>query len=211
MNEEEKQLRFLDAQEHPEKYTDEQLDQILQDGEDLAELKRAFMSEKLEHEDIDTEAAWEEFEKSHISKSTHSWLKIAVSFMGIIFITSAVYATAISFGIVSNPFSSDETHVTVIERDSCKSIHAITKKDSLTNSSQTEPRVIYFDNKELSVILTEMAKYYKVDVTFMNNETKSIRLCFDWDQKKTLADNLYILNSFQKININLKGNQLTVE
>lgn len=53
---EEKCRRFLDAQEHPEKYTDEQLDAIIHDNADIVNLKRAFMQERAERETINTVA-----------------------------------------------------------------------------------------------------------------------------------------------------------
>lgn len=56
-----------------------------------------------------------------------------------------------------------------------------------------------------------MAEYYHVEVTYANEEAKSIRLLFEWDQKKSLDDNLVLLNSFQQININREGNKLTVD
>lgn len=54
-SDEEKIKRLLDAQEHPEHYTDEELCEIIRDARPLAQLKRALAKERAEDEDIDVE------------------------------------------------------------------------------------------------------------------------------------------------------------
>ena len=56
-----------------------------------------------------------------------------------------------------------------------------------------------------------MAKYYGVEVNFANETAKHIRLHFEWDQAKSLDDNIQVLNSFQQITITRDGNKIVVE
>lgn len=65
---EEKIKRFLDAQEHPEHYTDEELKEIIDEGQPLAQLKRALTEERTENEDIDVDSAWRAFCQAHDAK-----------------------------------------------------------------------------------------------------------------------------------------------
>lgn len=59
----ERLIRFLDAQEHPERYTEEQLNDLMREGKDLALLKRAMMEERARHADLDVEAEWQAFNR----------------------------------------------------------------------------------------------------------------------------------------------------
>ena len=68
-SDEEKIKRLLDAQEHPEHYTDEELREIIHDARPLALLKRALTEERTEDEDIDVEKAWKVFSLSHPDSS----------------------------------------------------------------------------------------------------------------------------------------------
>ena len=60
-SDEEKIKRFLDAQEHPEHYTDEELQEIINEAQPIAQLKRALTEERAENEDIDVDSAWQAF------------------------------------------------------------------------------------------------------------------------------------------------------
>ncbi len=68
-SDEEKIKRLLDAQEHPEHYTDEELCEIIHDAQPLAQLKRALAKERAEDEDINVEKAWKAFSLSHPDSS----------------------------------------------------------------------------------------------------------------------------------------------
>ncbi len=64
-----KRAMFLDMQEHPEKYTDEQITALLADedikafAETLAISKRAMMRQ--EADPVDVDAAWQQFAEAH--------------------------------------------------------------------------------------------------------------------------------------------------
>ncbi len=64
-SDEEKIKRLLDAQEHPEHYTDEELQAIIRDAHPLAQLKRALAEERAEEKDINVDKAWKAFSQSH--------------------------------------------------------------------------------------------------------------------------------------------------
>lgn len=201
---EEKCQRFLDAQEHPEKYTDEQLDAIIHDNADIVNLKRAFMQERADHETIDTDI-----------QPRHQWIKIVAAFAGGIVITSVAFAAIVGLGIVSSPLArNDESAIAVVAKDTINNVHAATTAngDSTTQKPKAVERTVKFDNVPLSKILNDMAAYYNVEVSFNDNSNAhDIRLCFEWDRLKSLTDNIALLNSFQQINIVQEGKRLVVE
>lgn len=220
--------RFLDAQEHPEKYTEEELKDILQDGEGLAELKRALMEEKTSKAEIDVDAEWETFCKEHGSHEnmeygsrtvadshkshTLQWYKIAAMFIGFVLLAGITYAAMVNLGFVSKPFNEDE----VVAKDSVtaptitKQVENKTTTGSTKQAKATEPTTKVFNNETLANILDEMGKYYGVSVVFANESSKSIRLYFEWNQSKSLDENIKVLNSFQQIEITHKGSVVTV-
>ncbi len=210
--------RILDAQEHPEHYTDEQLEEILAEADNLALLKRAMEMEDTNCENIDVEAEWAAFEAKHPEEKTigkpisnHIRMKVAASTIGIIFIAGAAFAAAVGLGIISNPFS------TKIEPK--QEMIALVKTDTIAEKNDTivsmpvkqEAKTQIFDNVKLEKIIAEISRYYHVEATFANEEAKHIRLYFEWDQAKSLDENIDILNSFQKITITRDNNKLTID
>ena len=69
MSKEEKRMMFFDMQEHPEKYTDEQVERLLADEEVkefFHELAMARMAgKKAIPKEVDVDGAWKEFVQAH--------------------------------------------------------------------------------------------------------------------------------------------------
>ena len=70
MSKEEKRMMLFDMQEHPEKYTDEQVERLLDDEEVkefFHELAMARMAgKKANPKDVDVDEAWKEFVQAHL-------------------------------------------------------------------------------------------------------------------------------------------------
>lgn len=218
MSDEEKNLRFLEAQEHPERFSDEHLCGILPDGKDLADLKRALVTERAATADLDTDAEWKKFSGEHKGKSTGGrWIRIAAMFIGFVFIAGVAFAAMTGLGIIRNPFaksgaaSADTTKVAP-KKIATKSIKV--NSDTMARQPKAEPAkpvIRVFDNAPLAEIMQEIVKYYDVEVVFANKDSKTMRLYFEWNQAKSLDENIAILNSFNQIAITRQGNTITVE
>lgn len=214
MTEEERIKRMLDAQEHPERCTDEELAAALADAEDLVRLKRACLAEEARQADADVETAWQAFSKAHPARPAGSrrW-QIAASLTGILMATTVALAAAIGLGWVSNPFrpSVPQMESTLQHKAHQASSTTVSPADTTRQAPTHEAAMRIYDNVTLSALLREMADYYRVDITYRREETKHIRLYYEWNRQQTLDQNIELLNSFQKINISRTGNQLTVE
>ena len=105
MSKEEKRMMLFDMQEHPEKYTDEQVERLLADEEAqefLRDLAMARMAgKKATPKKVDVDKAWKEFSEKHnkaksISNGTntsyHNRMQIAASIIGIIFLSGVALA-----------------------------------------------------------------------------------------------------------------------
>lgn len=220
-SDEEKIKRLLDAQEHPEHYTDEELREIIHDAQPLALLKRALAKERAEDEDIDVEKAWKAFSQSH-PESSHPlsrhriprWLRVAAVFLGCVFLAGVAFAAMTRLGWIRSPFVAEKSEVvqhapvTAALRDITATADSIAPKQE---TKKPAPVVKVFDNTTLSDILSAMGQYYGLKVVYSTATAKAIRLHFEWDQAKSVDANIAILNGFQQISITRNGDTLNVE
>lgn len=220
-SDEEKIKRLLDAQEHPEHYTDEELCEIIRDARPLAQLKRALAKERAEDEDIDVEKAWKAFSQSH-PESSHPlsrhriprWLRVAAVFLGCVFLAGVAFAAMTRLGWIRSPFVAEKSEVvqhapvTAALRDITATADSLAPKQE---KKKPAPVVKVFDNTTLSDILSAMGQYYGLKVVYSTATAKAIRLHFEWDQAKSIDANIAILNGFQQIAITRNGDTLNVE
>lgn len=226
MNKDEKRLMLFDMQEHPEKYTDEQMERLLADEEAqefLRDLAMARMAgRKATPKKVDVDKAWKEFSEKHnkaksISNGANTpyrnRMQIAASIIGIIFLSGVALAAvqngwlkfAVSDKVADNKTTTEQT---VKQKPSADdSLKAVTAepKDSL------DMKPVVFDNAELATILTQMTDFYHVKVRYDNAETQHVRLFFNWNKTKTLEQNLEILNAFDRIQIEYAEGVLVVK
>ena len=203
MNKDEKRLMLFDMQEHPEKYTDEQMEHLLADEgvkEFLRDLAMARMAgKKATPKKVDVDKAWKEFSNG----SYRNRMKIAASIVGIIFLSGVALAA------VQNGWLNFSTSDKVVDNKAMA--EQIVPSNTLANDSlkamTVEPtdsldmKPVVFDNAELGTILMQMADFYHVKVEYMNANTQHVRLFFNWNKTKTLEQNLELLNAFDRIQI----------
>lgn len=213
MNKDEKRLMLFDMQEHPERYTDEQIERLLADEEmkdflrDLAMARMA--GKKATPKKVDVDKAWKEFANG----SYRNRMKIAASVVGIIFLSG------VAFAAVQNGWFKFST--------SDKAVEDKTATEQIVNSKQlandslkaitTEPKdsldmkPVVFDDAELGTVLMQMADFYHVKVEYVNADTQHVRLFFNWNKTKTLEQNLELLNAFDRIQIEYVEGTLMVK
>ena len=213
MNKDEKRLMLFDMQEHPEKYTDEQIEHLLADEEvkeflrDLAMARMA--GKKATPKKVDVDKAWKEFSND----SYRNRMKIAASIVGIIFLSGVALAA------VQNGWLNFSTLDKVVDNKAMA--EQIVPSNTLANDSlkamTVEPtdsldmKPVVFDNAELGTILMQMADFYHVKVEYMNANTQHVRLFFNWNKTKTLEQNMELLNAFDRIQIEYADGTLIVK
>lgn len=213
MNKNEKRLMLFDMQEHPEKYTDEQMEHLLADEEvkeflrDLAMARMA--GKKATPKKVDVDKAWKEFANG----SYRNRMKIAASIVGIIFLSGVALAA------VQNGWLNFSTSDKVVDNKAMA--EQIVPSNTLANDSlkamTVEPtdsldmKPVVFDNAELGTILMQMADFYHVKVEYMNANTQHVRLFFNWNKTKTLEQNMELLNAFNRIQIEYADGTLIVK
>ena len=203
---EEKRMQFLDMQEHPEKYTDEQIEALLADenirafAQELAMTKRAMM--RNEAGEVDIEEEWEHFSAQHPVPRQRSRMKIAASIAGVIFASGLAFAATVQLGIL--PFFGNKQPVNPQPQ-----IQQTTVADSLKQVREQRKAVI--DNVSLKTIIETMAQYYHAEVKVLNPGAAHVRLFFKWDKQASLQQNIELLNAFDRVNLTYSDNTLTIE
>lgn len=213
MNKDEKRLMLFDMQEHPDKYTDEQIEHLLTDEEvkeflrDLAMARMA--GKKATPKKVDVDKAWKEFANG----SYRNRMKIAASIVGIIFLSGVALAAvqngwlnfSTSDKVVDNKVMTEQiVPSNTLANDSLKAM-TVEPTDSL------DMKPVVFDNAELGTILMQMADFYQVKVEYMNTNTQHVRLFFNWNKTKTLEQNMELLNAFDRIQIEYADGTLIVK
>ena len=211
--------KILDIIDHQEKYSDEEIREILQD-EECRKLYQTMMEVDSALESpspiINVDEEWEKFSQEHQlqEKATHpitSWRKLAASIASFVLISGIAFAaihTYIKRSQEPTQVTAD-THPEVIKSDSTKQIAA---KDSLTHPKPEKPAIHKtFENVAFEQMISEIASYYDLQVKFENNEDKTLRLYYEWNSHSNIENIVKELNQFENVNIELQQNELIVK
>lgn len=220
--------KILDIIDHQEKYSDEEIREILQD-EECRKLYQTMMEVDSALESpspiINVDEEWEKFSQEHqlqeeatqnaaqeaASHPITSWRKLAASIAGFVLISGIAFAaihTYIKRSQEPTQVTAD-THPEVIKSDSAKQVAA---KDSLAHPKPEKPAIHKtFENVAFEQMISEIASYYDLQVKFENNEDKTLRLYYEWDSHLSIENIVKELNQFENVNIELQQNELIVK
>ena len=210
--------KILDIIDHQEKYSDEEIREILQDEEcrklyqTMVEVDSALESPS---PIINVDEEWEKFSQEHqlqeVSHPITSWRKLAASIAGFVLISCIAFAAIHTYIKRSQePIQiTADTHPEVIKSDSAKQVAA---KDSLTHPKPEKPAIHKtFENVAFEQMISEIASYYDLQVKFENNEDKTLRLYYEWNSHSSIENIVKELNQFENVNIELQQNELIVK
>ena len=233
MEHEERIRILLSMQEHPERYSDKQIQQMLDDDSELAELleqlaltKQAFVKQEADEEVVPVDEEWRKFRASHaeeldtIVRDNESGAKTAfiryltgiipskfvASFVGVLVTASLAFAAIhmVRMASINRQAVQTEQHVSSHPND-------ILPTDTLKSDTVTTAQSIVFDNVPLEKMLAQIATQYQKGVEFNNDEARQLRFYFVWKPNEGLEVTLHRLNLFESITIELKDNMIVVE
>ena len=204
--------QLLEMLDNPEAYTEQEIQDIINRDEDtretyrmMAEAKRSSRQHQA-NKPIDVDAAWQKFNQK-IQPQQHSfgWMKIAASFIGVLLVSGIAFA---AIQIVR--YTQQHTPKTEEVINTPKSANVI-PADTLTTDTIATPQPIIYDNIPLEKMLPEIAAHYDAKVTFVNDEARQLRFHFMWHPQKGIEKVVSDLNQFERLNITLNDNQITVK
>lgn len=211
--------RLLDAIEHPESYTQSDIEAMLQDPEvkEVFDLLDKTKSSLKPIPAPDIEAEWKKFEEGIRASGNHkyNWFKglfsrnaaasiaIAIaSFTGV----AAIVGVGISHINNSREATAMETEV-VLESVKIPDQSDTTKLAEVNQA----PENIVFDDEPLETIMEKIAAYYGYKVVFNENASKSLRLYFRWNQALPIEEIVESLNNFEQITITMSDKTIKID
>jgi gamma-glutamylcyclotransferase (GGCT)/AIG2-like uncharacterized protein YtfP len=205
---------LLDMQEHPEQYSEQALKKMLEEPEvcELMEatalLKQAMIWEDSRKNAVNVDTEWQRFAGLHItnSKPRRGWLKIAAVFLGVLFVSGITFA-AIHFVRMVN----SQKHQTVQTEQPASYKPPTTMPADTVKTDTIAPKIIRYDEATLQKILTDMGDYYRLHVELRNEEAKTLRLFFLWNQRQEASIVLEQLNMFERIHLVLNDSTIIAE
>jgi len=199
--------RLLDAQDHPETFTEEELQAMLKENdlresaELMARLKQAYIGK--ETEDIDVDAEWQRFASQKPKRRSWSWMQIAAAFIGLLMLSGIAYAAV---QIVSNIESKPKVAITNRKPDVKK-----VKKTYGIEAAPTKQEAIIYNNVELQQIMQYIAYGYNVKVEFKNKAARTLRFYLQWEADDTLQEIIDKINHFEKVHLTLHKETIIIE
>lgn len=191
--------QLLRMTEHPQDYTDEELQQMMSDPDMRAYYELMVCAEAgfaMKRNETTKETT-----RSKIIPLHTRLFKVAAIFIGILMLSGIAYA-AYHFA-----FAGDSKSPTQEVR-----IANSNQRENTHQQEQSSSEVVRtFQNAELQQILKELSDYYHVDVEYRNEQVRHIRLYTKWDTTAPLKQMIERLNSFEKVNVRLNDNQIIAE
>ena len=203
---------LLDMQEHPEQFSEQALQTMLDDPEvrelmeATAQLKQAMMSDENNVNNVDAE--WQRFAQTHLTeqKPERSWLKIAATFIGILMMSGIAFAAIHIIHHVSNAGGEPQKP---IRETTIANPHQL-PADTLKTDS-IPPKVVRYDEATLEKILTDMADYYGLSLIWKSEDAKTLRLFYIWNKQQSAVEAIRSMNSFERIRLELSDSILTAD
>lgn len=190
--------RIIDMTEHPERYTEDELRQLLIDDDEgnriyktISELNVAFNMDS-------------GMRLSQKTKKYHFINKAAAAIIAICLISGITYAAV---ALIQRPSTPAKVETTAPSNPSSPAAQV---PDVPASSTQT-PIVKTYEDTPLSTIVADIARTFSKQQAYRSDKAQSLRLYFRLDTRRGLEKNIEELNTFENINIEIKGDTLVVD
>lgn len=213
--------RLLDALEHPEKYSDADVEQLLANPEarEVYDMLRKTADASAPVPEINLDEEWRRFEAKQPKRRPliFRWLSFVASRNAAAVVTALVGALAVVAATigVTHYFNANkemaQTEQTEPLKQTAIADSTVAPTDTIPSETTPLPQIILFNGEDLERILADMAGYYGVTVKFNQDAAKSLLLYFEWDRSLPLNEVVEQLNNFEQIDITLTDKVLTVK
>ncbi|MBR0049478.1 MAG: DUF4974 domain-containing protein [Prevotella sp.] len=179
---------FLKMEEHPENYSEEELEAMMDYLDRMA----------------DADVAWQEFCCQHNAvaplssplggKRRHRRLQIAAVFAGVVLLSGIAFAAwQLSNEEVPNSPLRGETQSTPYR------------------PVETQDSIVRFDNIRLDSVLTIVAQHYGKRVDCRNEAVRSLHFHVEWNQAAPLSNFITLINNFEGVSLREEQDTIIAE
>lgn len=222
MSTEDYSKKIWDMLDNPQAYSEEEILALLHDNEkareayrQIVEVKRSFRQVHAADKSIDVDKAWERFAAEHLVEVKRhrslytSWFtgarKYAAIGVAVLMMSVLSYAAIVQIR-TRNEIRKEQSAVTERKPATVRKTEAPV---DAVDTVQVQPRT--FDNVPLEKMLPEIAEHYGMDVRFLSEEAKKLRLFFTWNPQESIDKVIDKLNQFERLNVKRDGRNIIVE
>lgn len=211
--------RLLEAIEHPERFSDDELAALLKEPEmrELYDLMSKTSDAVAETPVYDLDKEWDAFVDKHYESTSKSFIlkffnrhAAAVIALGIV-ASLAVVAATVGIRYASKHSEPTPAEATAIASPEIIKTEVVKVADSSASAENKVVEVVTFKDESFESLINVICEYYGANSTFVNPSVKNLYLYYKWDQSLPLAEVVDELNNFEQINISLTDNMLTIE
>lgn len=212
---------LLDALEHPENYSDAEVEQILADPEvrEVYDMLRKTADASAPVSEINLDEEWRRFEAKQLKRgpillrwqsfmASRNAAAVVIALVGTLALVGATIGVTHYF--ISNKEMA-QTEQTELQKQTAITHSNVASTDTIPDETTPLPETIVFKGENLERILADIAGYYGATVKFDQDAAKSLQLYFEWDQSLPLDKIAEQLNNFEQIDITLTDKVLTVK
>ncbi|MBR2154934.1 MAG: hypothetical protein IJ901_10045 [Bacteroidaceae bacterium] len=194
--------KLFDMLDNPAAYSEQEIYDIINCDEETRETYHLMVEAKRSsrwtqpQQPGDVDAAWQRFEKKHYPQRRllHRWMRIAASFIGILFISGIAFAVLYHMqghSVVSQVPQTEETSTEI--------------------ASQEVTAPVRFDDVRLDSILSVVSAHYGKTTHFCNDEAKAMKFIMTWLPDSSLTRFIDGLNMFDGLQLTLLRDTIFVE
>ena len=208
-DQEDKLFRVLDATEHPERYTDEELEELLRDEECAAYYRlmcdaASAYAEKPEESDAAIDAEWQRIVSRQEHHRTVPLIPLALRKVAAVVI-AVIVLSAVSYAAVRLIQGRQQP-----ESESVAAVQEVTEQSSAL-PSEAEDSIHVFQNAEIQEILSTVSAYYQLQTEYRSEDARRVRLYIKWNKMECVDSLLQRLNHFDKVRLTLSNDRIIVE
>ena len=200
--------RIIDMTEHPERYTEDELRQMLIDDDEGSRIYKT-ISEINVAFDMEKDALMSSSSKSAGMKILHRIKQIYISkaaaaVIAICLISGITYAAV---ALIHRPATQPEEVSPAASAAPSSSAPVL----GVSAPSSPSPVVKTYEDAPLASLIADIARTFSKHQAYRTHKADSLRLYFRLDTRRGLEKNIEELNTFENINIEIKGDTLVVD
>ena len=193
--------KLFDMLDNPAAYSEQEISDIINCDEKTRETYRLMVEAKRSSRwtqpqlSVDVDAAWRRFEEKHYpQQSRRYWMRIAASFIGILFISGIALAV-----------------IHFVRNHSVESQVPQTEDTNTELANQEAVAPVRFDDVRLDSILSVVSSHYGKVVSFRSEEAKGMKFIMAWNPDSSLTSFIDGLNMFDGLLLTIQQDTIFVE